>query len=77
MKKAAPPSTDEDPVMVKVRALYEASGLSYHELGIKMGYPEESARKSTFQFFKKTGDPRISVLRRFAQAMGVDVKELL
>jgi hypothetical protein len=37
----------------------------------------ESARKSAWQFIQKTDDPRLSMLVRFAQAMGVDVKELL
>ncbi len=45
--------------------------------GLKMGYPEETARKSAWQFIRQTGDPRLSMLRRFAKAMGVDVRELL
>jgi hypothetical protein len=66
-----------DPVMKKVRALFEKSGLSLHELGLRMNYPERSARKSAWQFIQKTDDPRLSMLRRFAKAMGVDLKELL
>jgi hypothetical protein len=66
-----------DPVMKKVRALFEKSGLSLHELGLRMDYPERSARKSAWQFIQKTDDPRLSMLRRFAKAMGVDLKELL
>lgn len=64
-------------MMAHVRARFEASGMTLHDLGVKMGYPEDSARKSAWQFIQKTGDPRFSMLRRFAQAMGVDVKELL
>lgn len=41
-----------------------------------MGYPPETARQSAFQFMK-SGDPRISMLRRFAKAMEMDVKDLL
>jgi hypothetical protein len=48
-----------------------------HDYSLKMGYPEESARKSVWQFLNKTADPRLSMLRRFAKAMGVDVRELL
>jgi hypothetical protein len=42
-----------------------------------MDYPDRSARKSAWQFIQKTDDPRLSMLRRFAKAMGVDLKELL
>ncbi|HEY7310660.1 MAG TPA: hypothetical protein VH643_14955 [Gemmataceae bacterium] len=66
-----------DPVMKKVRALFEKSELSLHELGLRMDYPDRSARKSAWQFIQKTDDPRLSMLRRFAKAMGVDLKELL
>lgn len=63
--------------MKKVRALFEKSELSLHELGLRMDYPDRSARKSAWQFIQKTDDPRLSMLRRFAKAMGVDLKELL
>ena len=66
----------EDPVMAKVRSWFETSGLSLHELGLKMGYPQESARQSAWQFMK-SGDPRISMLRRFAVASGMPVEELI
>ena len=64
-----------DPSMAKVRAMFEQSGLSLHDLGLKMGYGAEIARQSAFQFMK-AGDPRISMLRRFAAAMGITVAEL-
>jgi transcriptional regulator with XRE-family HTH domain len=67
----------EDLIMVKVRAKFEASGLSLHDLGMRMGYPEESARKSAWQFIQKTDDPRFSMLRRFAKAMEISLEELL
>jgi hypothetical protein len=66
----------EDPAMSKVRAWFEASGLSLHDLGLKMGYPPETARQSAWQFMK-SGDPRVSMLRRFARAAGMGVEELL
>ena len=62
--------------MERVRARFEKSGLSLHDLGLKMGYPEASARKSAWQFMKTT-DPRISMLVRFAKAMGLPVEELV
>ncbi len=63
--------------MERVRTRFEESGLSLHELGIRMGYPEETARKSAWQFVRQTDDPRISMLRRFSQAMRVPLEELI
>jgi hypothetical protein len=65
-----------DPAMAKVRAWFEASGLSLHDLGLKMGYPAETARQSAWQFMK-SGDPRISMLRRFAEAAGMQLEEII
>jgi hypothetical protein len=54
------------------------SELSYKaDLGLKMGYPEESARKSAWQFMAKTGDPRLSMLHRFAVALEVPLADLI
>ncbi len=66
----------EDPVMAKVRTLFEKSGLSLHDLGIKMDCPPETARQAVWQFMR-TSDPHISVLRRFARAVGIAVEELV
>src|SRR5438552_1848591 len=66
----------EDSSMAKVRRQFEKAGLSLHDLGLKMGYAPEIARQSAFQFMK-SGDPRISMLRRFAKAMRMDVMDLL
>jgi transcriptional regulator with XRE-family HTH domain len=66
-----------DPVMVRVRSAAEASGLSLQELGERMGYDKEHARRSVWQFLNKTHDPRISMLRRFASAIGTPLSELV
>jgi len=42
-----------------------------------MGCEAKMARISAWQFLNKTSDPRLSMVRRFAEAVGVDVKELL
>ncbi len=65
-----------DPSMAKVKILFKESGLTLHDLGMKMGYPAEVARQSAFQFMK-AGDPRISMLRRFARAIDVPLSVLL
>ena len=62
--------------MTKVRTRFEKSGLSLHDLGLKMGYPAETARQSAWQFMK-SGDPRISMLRRFAVALDIPLIELV
>ncbi len=49
---------------------------SVHDLGPKMGYAPEIARQSAWQFMK-TGDPRVSMLRRFAGALGISVEDLI
>jgi hypothetical protein len=67
----------DDVSMARVRDLYKKSKMSLHQLGLAMGYPPETARQSAWQFLDKTGDPRISVLRRFAKAMRISVEELV
>ncbi len=61
--------------MVKVRALFERSGLSLHALGLAMGYDAKIARQSAFQFLKSS-DPRVSMLQRFAKAVGVPLPDI-
>ena len=68
--------SETDPIMAVARAAFEKSKLSLDELGVKMGYPKESARKSAWQFLNKTNDPRLSMLRKFAAAVGCSVKSL-
>lgn len=62
--------------MTKVRDWFKESGLSLHDLGLKMGYDPETARQSAWQFMR-SGDPRISMLRRFAVASGMPLEELV
>jgi transcriptional regulator with XRE-family HTH domain len=66
-----------DPVMLRVREVFEQSGLSLEELGNRMGYPAETARKSAWQFVRRTNDPRFSMVRKFAEAVGVSLSELV
>ena len=66
----------QDPVMDAIRKAVEASGLTHQLIGERMGYPEESARKSVSQFLRGH-DPRISMIRRFADALGIPLSRLL
>jgi len=73
------PEQDDEPAMARVRELWErkqAEGWTQQRLGEAMGYPEESARKSVSQFLKSR-DPQVSMLRRFAKAVGVTVVALV
>lgn len=63
--------------MERARVLFDKSGLSLDELGKRMGYAGEAARKSAWQFLHKTSDPRYSMLVRFAEAMNVTVVDLV
>jgi transcriptional regulator with XRE-family HTH domain len=65
-----------DPLMLRIRALFEKSGMTLDELGNKMGYRGDVARKSAWQFLNKTHDHRVSMLRKFADAVGVPVMDL-
>lgn len=66
-----------DAVMKKAKELFEASGMSLEQLGQQMGYEEGAARRSAWQFLNKTNDPRLSMLSRFATAVGVAVADLV
>lgn len=70
-------TTAHDPAMVRARERFSHSGLSLDDLGVRMGYPKESARKSAWQFLNKTADPRLSMLRKFAAAVKCSVKSLV
>jgi hypothetical protein len=65
-----------DPAMKKARAIFAKSGKSLEQVGQDMGYKGEAARKSAWQFLNRTADPRLSMLRRFAKAMGIRVTDL-
>ena len=69
-------TTPQDAAMELVCAKYEASGMSLQELGVKMGFPEKTARMGAHQALK-AGDPRISTLRRFAAALAIPIEELV
>ena len=64
-------------VMARVRSQFEKSGLSLDELGQRMGYKDDAARKSAWQFLNKTTDPRLSMLQRFADALKITLVDLV
>ena len=66
-----------DPVMRTVERLFAKSGKSLDQLGQDMGYTGDTARKAAWQFLNRTNDPRLSMVRRFAKAMGLSARDLL
>jgi transcriptional regulator with XRE-family HTH domain len=63
--------------MERARSLFENSGISLDELGRRMGYEGDAARKSAWQFLNKTRDPRLSMLNKFAEALNVSLVDLV
>jgi transcriptional regulator with XRE-family HTH domain len=63
--------------MARLRLLFDKSGLSLDELGQRMGYAGDAARKSAWQFLNKTTDPRLSMLRKFADALNLPLTDLI
>jgi transcriptional regulator with XRE-family HTH domain len=62
----------------KMRAAAEESGLTQEEIGVKMGFERESARKAISRLLNAdTYDPRLSTLVAFADAVGKPVKDLV
>lgn len=78
-KKQTPTAdSEDDPAMIRVRELWQQKrqgGMTMQQLGELMKYPQVSARKNVSQFFKGH-DPRVSTLRRFAEAIGISPAEL-
>jgi transcriptional regulator with XRE-family HTH domain len=66
-----------DEAMKRAAKIFEESGDTLEELGVAMGYPKETARRGAWQFLRKTADPHLSMLRRFAKAMGISIEELV
>ncbi len=62
----------------KMRAAAEESGLTQEEIGVKMGFVRDSARKAISRLLNaETYDPRLSTLVAFADAVGKSVKDLV
>ncbi len=62
-------------VLKKAKRLLNEQGLTYQEVGEKMGYPKESACQSVSQFLNGT-NPSVAMILRFAEAIGVEAKDL-
>jgi hypothetical protein len=73
--RAAGPSLRGQPDYIQIYSMAWLCTTTLSETGV--GYKGEAARKSAWQFLDKTTDPRLSMLRCFAKAMGVPVESLV
>jgi len=61
---------------VKAKRLLKESGLSYREVGEKMGYHPDSARQMVYRFLLGR-NPSAAAVAKFAKALGKQVEEVL
>ena len=64
------------PLLEKAKQAATDSGLTYQEIGERMGYPTASARQSVWQFLHST-QPSLEMLVKYANAIGVKARDLL
>jgi transcriptional regulator with XRE-family HTH domain len=66
-------------VRKKLRDAAEASGMTQEEIGLRMGFAKDSARKAVSRLLNVEADydPRLSTLLTFAHAINRPLKDLL
>lgn len=66
-------------VREKLRQAAKGSGMTQEEIGLRMGFSKDSARKAVSRLLNVEADydPRLSTLLAFANAIGRPLKELL
>lgn len=66
-------------VRKKLRLAAEKSGMTQEEIGLRMGFAKDSARKAVSRLLNLEAeyDPRLSTLLALADALGRSLKELL
>jgi transcriptional regulator with XRE-family HTH domain len=63
----------------KLRQAAKDSGMTQEDIGLRMGFAKDSARKAVSRLLnlETEYDPRLSTLLAFAKAIGRPLKELL
>ena len=63
----------------KLRQSAQKSGMTQEEIGLRMGFSKDSARKAVSRLLNVEADydPRLSTLLAFASAIGRDLKDIL
>lgn len=62
--------------MLRAKKAAKKAGMTYQQIGERMGYPTESARQSVSQLLNST-NPSLAMLMRYAKAIGVELRELV
>ena len=60
----------------KAKRLLKEAGLSYRNVGVKMGYDASQARQVVHRFIHGT-NPSAVMVAKFAKALGMTVEKLL
>jgi transcriptional regulator with XRE-family HTH domain len=62
-----------------LRVAAKKSGMTQEEIGLRMGFSKDSARKAVSRLLNTESeyDPRLSTLLAFASALGKDLKSLV
>ena len=63
-------------VLEKMRRAALKSGLTYHQIGVRMQYPGRSARQAVWNILNRE-NVSVAMLTRFAKAIGVEPGSLL
>jgi transcriptional regulator with XRE-family HTH domain len=66
-------------VRESLRQAAKESGMTQEEIGLRMGFTKDSARKAVSRLLntETEHDPRLSTLLAFADALGRSLKDLL
>jgi transcriptional regulator with XRE-family HTH domain len=79
MKASRIASDTATAVRQKLRRAAEESGMTQEEIGLRMGFSKDSARKAVSRLLnlETEYDPRLSTLLEFAKALNRPLKDLL
>jgi transcriptional regulator with XRE-family HTH domain len=79
MKASKPAPDTVMTVRQKLRLAVEKSGMTQEEVGLRMGFSKDSARKAVSRLLNAEVkyDPRLSTLLSFASALDSSLKDLL
>jgi transcriptional regulator with XRE-family HTH domain len=65
-------------VRVKMRAAVEKSGMTFEQIGVKMGFSGLGARQAVSRLLNaESYDPRLSTLAAFADAVGKPLRDFV
>ena len=79
MRRSAQAPETVATVRDKLRHAVDESGMTQEEIGLRMGFSKDSARKAVSRLLNPDADhdPRLSTLISFAKALGKPLQELL